>query len=136
MQILGLAFVLIASILGFVGQDILRNPEKYMAPTQIQIEPEALRLLAYIYQLQVKYDLHKVIIGKDGSVGNGLNGIKEDINVIKEFFKLNEVNESSKVAFEKVVLKIPVTYLRNIPETRLGSPYVLAITPEGIMKIK
>ena len=136
MQLLGVGLFLIGSIFVFLGQDIFRNPEKYTSNLQIQIEAEPLRLLKYLYELQVKYDLHKLVIGRDGVLSGNINGIAQDINVIQVFFSLNQVDEKAKLSFEKLLFKIPVTYLRNIPETRSNSPYILSITQEGIAKIK
>jgi hypothetical protein len=134
--VFGFLFLGISSVSFWIGQEIIRKP---IVISQFELEPESLRLLSYLYILQVKNDLHKMIIFKNGSFSEKHNGIDRDINIIQDFFNLQvkgDILEKNVIAFEKLIFKIPVTYLRNIPETRIGSPYVLSVTQEGIAYLK
>ena len=92
---------------------------------------DQLDLLKYFYQLLTKNNMEQLVIGQDGEVSKSQNSLGADVNVIEEFFHITVVQENNKQAFRKLLLSIPDTYLKQIPETRFGSPYVITVTNVG-----
>jgi len=131
----GLLF-LVGGLLSWVGVEIIRNPFQPTSLIQFELDPEPLRLLRLLYQLQTHNNLQKLVIGRDGVMRADTNGIASDINVITELFSIPVADTTSVKAFEALMMKIPLTYLRSIPETRLDSPYVVSVTPEGIAYLR
>jgi len=132
----GALFLLSGGLLSWLGMELIRNPWQPTSLIQFELEPEALRLLRFLYEVQTRNDLSKLIIGRDGAMRADTNGIPKDINVVADFFSIANVDERSASAFEKLLMKIPLTYLRSIPETRLGSPFVVSVTPEGVAYLR
>ena len=141
MQNLGYVLVAVGFLFGSIGglclwygQRLIENPP--ITIQQVKLEPEARRLLQYLYELQTKTGLHKISIGIGGSFDERNNDTSERLNVIKDFFEIKSVQQSNIDAFEKLISKIPATYLLHMPEPRRQRSYVFSVTPEGILYLK
>lgn len=126
---LGCAFVALGGICGWYGRYLIYNP--IIATLPIEVDTEPLRLLNRLNTVQTKYGVHKLIISKDGNVYKNTKDMAVEMNIIKDFFQVGNVDPQLVESFEKLVFAIPSIYLRNIPESRMGSPYILSVTPEG-----
>lgn len=132
--------VFVASFLAFHNMRIQRNELREMvsnlekqASEQIKVlNPQQEKLLMLIHQYQVNLGVRKLIIGLDGHLHfdePSKRNIK--INIADEL--LGGLNSPERAKdFEVIMDRMPPEYLRRIPEMRLGSPYVVTVTEEGI----
>lgn len=127
----GIGFLMSAAgaLLMYVGNE-LRTAAPVAPQAALPIDPEAERLLRRLYELQTRFDLHKVVISRDGTLVRSESGAQE-VNLIEGLLGGNRKDGEAQRALEKLILEIPLTYLRFIPDSRWDGPYVLAVTPEG-----
>ncbi len=129
----GVGFLLTAAggVLVWFGNELRTTPAP-IAISALALDPEAERLLKRIYELQTHHDLYKLVISHDGTLLRPNAPADEpEINLIESLFGGKRGDEQSQRALEKLMLEIPVTYLRNIPQANWDTPYVVAVTPEG-----
>jgi hypothetical protein len=100
---------------------------------ELPLNFKQLRMLEYINAYQNKTNLTKVVITKEGFIFDDEKGQNTNINIIFEVLHLDQNKKEAQKEFENTLLSIPEKLLRMIPETRLGSPFVVAITEEGIV---
>jgi len=103
---------------------------KHKAISLEMLSNQQCSLVLEIWRYQKSNKLNKVIITQEGFFFNDNNSKPTDINLKKII--LGE--KASKDEFEKLILSIPESFLKNIPEMRFGSPYVVMI-PEPVQKL-
>ena len=91
---------------------------------------EQLILLREIWIYQKANKLNKVIIDKEGFVLDDAKEEKTKINLAEKALG----DRGYPLNFQKLMVSMPAQFLRLIPETRWGSPYVVTV-PEDIGKI-
>lgn len=95
------------------------------------LSPQAEKLLSLIYKYQKNLGLNKLIISKeDGALHFDEEERREKykVNFIGELFDIKSDYASRANEFENVMLSVPSNFLKTIPETRFGSPYVVRVT--------
>jgi len=90
-------------------------------------EQEALVL--EIWKYQKSNNLNKVIISRNGFIFDATQNKNTDFNLATKVLGVR----GTELKFEKLITSVPADFLRFIPETRLGSPYIVVI-PEEVRK--
>ena len=88
------------------------------------------RLVREIWKYQKSNRLNKVIINKNGFIFDDAERKETTVNLA---LKVLGNKEGDQFRFENLMLSVPEYFLKLIPETRLGSPYVVTI-PEKARK--
>ncbi|OIO33780.1 MAG: hypothetical protein AUJ70_02550 [Candidatus Omnitrophica bacterium CG1_02_40_15] len=89
-----------------------------------ELSKPQIKFLRKLISYQEVNDLTKVVIGKDGIIFDDKQGKPTGINVISDFLE-KDPNIFVKEDLEKLIYSIPEKYLKFIPETRFGAPYVI-----------
>ena len=92
-----------------------------------ELSPLQRKFLKALAEYQATQNLNKVVIGKDGRLFDDTRKESLDKNVI-ELFLNKDTQTFLESDLEKLIYSIPEKYLRLIPETRYGSPFVLTVT--------
>lgn len=95
-----------------------------------QLNGEQISLVREIWRYQKSNKLDKVIISRDGFIFDGARKQKTSINLADKALG----NRGDQFRFERLILSIPVYFLKQIPETRLDNFYIITI-PEEARKI-
>ncbi len=91
-----------------------------------QLNSYQIALLKEIYKYQKTNGVNKVVIDRVGFIYDNLTGKPTSINV-----SINVLgNRANQGRFEDLIISMPEYFLKRLPETRVGSPYVLAVTEE------
>jgi hypothetical protein len=85
--------------------------------------------LKELERYQLGHHLSKVIVSKDGMIFDDRGHKPTTVNVIESFLKKNK-DTFTETDLEQLIYSIPEKYLRLVPETRFGSPFVLVTTNE------
>lgn len=102
-------------------------------------EPEQ-RLLRLIADCRARYRVDKVVVRRDGSAmgavfGNGQTVPAEGPSPRAAVLP-GEDGPSAAARFEALVAAIPADYLEALPERRLGNPFVLRLTDNGLRYLR
>lgn len=89
---------------------------------------EQLIVLREIWTYQKTNKLNKVIISKGGFVFDEDKEEKTKINLAEKALGGDRGNPPQ---FEKLIVSMPAQFLKQIPETRSGSPYVVHVPEEA-----
>lgn len=130
-------------IFGFIGGLMLYQAIHRGELSELQLKRERLDAISQqqnltgeeLSSLQIKFlkklisyqesnSLTKVIIGKEGIIFDDKQGKPTEISVISSFLE-KDPKIFSKEDLEKLIYSIPEKYLKFIPETRWGAPYVM-----------
>lgn len=95
-----------------------------------QLTGEQLSLVKEIWKYQKTNDFNKVIIAKSGFIFDDEKNEATNINLAERVLG----DRGDQFRFEILITSIPEQFLRLIPETRFGSPYVVNI-PNKVHKI-
>ncbi|OGQ06125.1 MAG: hypothetical protein A2W61_02300 [Deltaproteobacteria bacterium RIFCSPLOWO2_01_44_7] len=141
---LGLILIGIGGFFTYYGQTLLnQNPPVNASLNKKEqgliLEPLQTKLLKTIYKYQSELGLTRLIINrKNGQVlfDEEEKRKKYDINLIRAVYDFPAPYESKAGEFENLILSLPDSLLRHIPETRMDSPFVIQITKEGIAYLK
>jgi len=132
----GPKYGLITAVLLFFGMIVIPlyiHFSSLSERTAVQtLQPQEEALLTIIHKYQVQFSAKKLIIGRTGAIFDDPNRKNTDINVAAELFGSENVSSEQLQEFESLIEGMPENYLRFFPETRLGSPFVVSITEEGI----
>lgn len=113
-------------------EERLNAQMKQSGEANVLLNPLQQKILSYIYNYQTVGNLPKVIISKDGTILDDKQGSDTDKNVIRDIMNRDTADKDAQSAFENLLLSIPEKYLKIIPETRWGSPFVVKVTEDGI----
>jgi len=129
--IIGLLCGIIASsfMLGY-KLGVSQSSSSKQEMTLEQLDDNQISLVREIWKYQKSNKLNKVIISRDGFIFDGAEKKKTTINLADKVLG----NRGDQFRFERLILSIPAYFLKQIPETRLDSPYVVTI-PEEARKI-
>lgn len=83
-------------------------------------------LVNTIWEYQKSNNIQKVIINRNGFIFDEANKQNTSINLIEKILG----SSGTELQFERLILEIPSSLLRLLPELRLGSPYVVTIPEE------
>jgi hypothetical protein len=130
-------------IFGFISGLMLYQAIHRSELSELQLKGERLDAIAQqqnltgeeLSSLQIKFlkkliiyqesnKLTKVVIGKDGIIFDDKQSKPTEINVIRNFLE-KDPSIFVKEDLEKLIYSIPEKYLKFIPETRWGAPYVM-----------
>jgi len=102
------------------------------------LPPQQERILFLIYKNQLQLGVRKLILGRNGDIYSDDPKLRESlkVNLIKELFGSAADPKAYQNEFEAAVEAIPERYLKKFAEMRLDSPFVVAITDEGIKYIR
>ena len=95
-----------------------------------QLNEDQISLVREIWKYQKSNRLNKVIICKDGFIFDEANKKETTINLSGKVLG----NRGDQYRFERLILSIPVYFLKRIPVTIFGNRYVVTI-PEKARKI-
>ena len=140
MKLLSLgAWIRIITILGFIlvlafnrGYSIGFNKGKSESAISVEtpslqgLTSEQKNLLRKIWTYQNEHKINKVVIDKEGFVFDDVKKEKTKINLAEK--ALGDKGYPSN--FQKLMVSMPAQFLKLIPETRWGSPYVVSVTEE------
>lgn len=136
----GLAIMTIGGYMAKDGWEALTKLKDKTSAIQSKIlKPQEEKLLSVIYKYQKDFGLNKLIIYRTDGVlffDNEEQRKKYQINIIAEVYNITKEYQSYSQQLEALILSIPEDYLRQIPENRWDSPYVIAITEKGIEYLK
>lgn len=136
---LGIALIGIGTFFTIFGKEMLSNkPTQTIISPQKILSPQAEKLLSIIYKYQKEFSRKKLIIGREGILYFDEPEMrnKYKINILGEVYDISSNYTAREAEFEALILDIPAEFLRQIPEMRLDSPYVVSITDEGIKYLK
>jgi hypothetical protein len=112
-----------------------RNQMVATAPHPI-LSPSQERLLSLIDKYQRQYSTRKLIITRS----NGSLHFDEDLNKGKDISLIQDlygsINSVNQQQFEELMDSMPPEYVRFLPEMRLDSPFVVAITDAGLAYLR
>ena len=139
--ILGIILGAIGLFFMYYGQSIINTKQNSSPTTTSQriLSPQAEKLLSLIYKYQKDLGLNKLIISKeDGTLhfDEEERRKKYKVNFIGDLFDIKSDYATRANEFENIMLSIPSNFLKTIPETRLGSPYVVSITEDGVAYLR
>lgn len=105
---------------------------------QIILSTQEEKLLSILYKYQKDFGLDKMIVGRDGTLyfNDKTNTEKHGINIIGDLYNINKDYSVKESEFEKLMLSIPDTYLKTIPEMFACNPFVVRVTRSGIAYLK
>ena len=92
-----------------------------------QLSNDQLSLVKEIWKYQKENGLNKVIINRDGVI---FDEIRNEPTTIYLTSKVSSIPKRDRFRFEQLLLSIPTFFLKQIPETRWGAPYVVTISEE------
>lgn len=92
-----------------------------------QLNDDQISLVREIWKYQKSNKLNKVVISRDGFIFDDAEKKKTTINLAERVLG----NRGDQFRFERLILSIPVYFLKQIPETRLDGPYVVTISEEA-----
>lgn len=95
--------------------------------TSGQLSNDQLLLVREVWRYQKENKLNKVVINKDGVIFDDAKKEPTTINLISKV----SIPEGDYFRFEQLILSIPAFFLKQIPETRLGAPYVVTVPEEA-----
>ena len=96
-----------------------------------QLSADQALLVKEIWNYQRSNRLSKVIINRNGFIFDDIEKKETTINLALRVLGQMR-NDQSR--FENLILSIPIFFLRQIPETRWGAPYVVTV-PEEVRKL-
>lgn len=121
---IGIFLAAVGSFLVYYGQNLLRtsstlSPAGQTGGAQVLrvLSPQQERLLRVIHKYQVDFGADKLVIAAE-ALGAGADPAARNRE------------------FEILMNGLPLEYLRQLPEMRLGSPFVVTITDAGIGYLK
>lgn len=99
------------------------------------ITPAQERLLKLVGKYQGQFAATKLVIGRGGTlIFDGQPERGKDVNFIIELY--GTMDPATQQNFINLMEGIPLEYLRHLPETRLNSPFVVALTDRGMAFLK
>lgn len=108
--------------------------EPILFPRTILTEEQE-RLLRIIAEHQRKFGVPKLRISRDGAYlirpDKGIWVQVREANIGLELFGSQKLEAHRLREFEPIMDAMPEEYLRRIPESVYGDPFVVAVTPEG-----
>jgi len=94
------------------------------------LSPPQTKLLRLLGKYQEQFSVHKLIVGRDGSLYfDGDQDKGKDVNFVRELF--GKIDPIRLANFEDLMESMPPEYVRFFPEMRLDSPFVVGITEAG-----
>jgi hypothetical protein len=97
--------------------------------------PVQIRLLSLIEKYQQQFATKKLIIGRDGGLYFDDDPKKgNDINLARDVY--GYIDPIRLTNFQDLMEEMPIEYLRFLPESRLGNPFVVNITEMGSRYLK
>ena len=93
-----------------------------------QLSADQALLVKEIWNYQRSNSLSKVIINRNGFIFDDIERKETTINLA---LRVLGQKRSDQSRFENLILSIPIFFLRQIPETRTGSPYVMTVPEEA-----
>jgi len=134
--VLGLILIGIGGFLTYYGQDMLGRTGQPSAVVEVSpaLSPRQERLLELIAAYQRQFAAEKLIISRrNGSLHFDSDPERgKDISVLKDLFGKSAKPEERSVEFQNLMESLPPEYVRFFAETRLDSPFVVAVTPRGL----
>lgn len=104
-----------------------QNSHSEQEITLDQLSADQALLIKEIWRYQKENELNKVVISKDGVIFDDAKKQPTNINLISK----TSIPEGDYFRFEQLILSIPTFFLKQIPETRWGSPYVVTVPEEA-----
>lgn len=101
------------------------NNRQELSSGQLTGEQEALAV--EIWRYQKSNNLDKVIISENGFIFDDIKKENTTINLADKVLGIRRM----PLRFERLMLSIPATFLKMIPETRWGSPFVVSVPKEA-----
>lgn len=95
-----------------------------------QLSSDQLGLVREIWKYQKQNKLNKVVINRNGYIFDDIQNKETNVNLALKVLGQKRGDQSR---FENLMLSIPTFFLKQIPEMRLGNPYVVII-PEDARK--
>ena len=92
-----------------------------------QLNHNQISLVREIWKYQKSNKLNKIVISRDGFIFDDVEKKKTTINLADRVLG----NRGDQFRFERLILSIPVYFLKQIPKTRLDSSYVVTISEEA-----
>ena len=136
----GLAIMTIGGYMAKDGWDEWTKSKNKAGTASFRIlKPQEEKLLTVIYKYQKDFGLNKLIISKSDGILFFDDEEKRkihQINIIGEVYGITKDHKAYSREFENLILNIPGDCLKQIPENRWDSPYVVMITERGIEYIK
>jgi hypothetical protein len=140
--VIGALLLGLAAVLAYYGQELLRkgfgsqgerpDGQPYTAQAPV-LDPQKEKLLTLIHKYQVQLGASKLIVLRDGRIyDDQTRSIIAGIDLGSELFGAGSSPAVRGPQFERLMESMPSEYLRMIPESRLGSPFVVTITEAGI----
>ncbi len=140
---LGLVLMGIGGFFTYYGQTLLgQHPVDSSVSTKeskLILAPLQVKLLKTIYKYQSDLGLSRAIINRENGqlfFDEEKKRKKYDFNLIRDVYDLPAPYEPKAGEFENLILSLPDSLLRHIPEMRFGSPFVVQITSDGIAYLK
>ena len=133
----GAVLIAIGSILVYYGQDLIRQtrenaPHVASVPTpQVILSPPQEKLLRLLWEHQEKHAALKLVVSREGMIVTPRITKAPTENLLTALFSVKEGDLPRAKEFEVLMEELPDVYLRRLPETRVGSPFVVAVTEEG-----
>lgn len=103
---------------------------------ELSLSPQQEKLLRLIDKYMLQFGANKLMIALDGLIKFDEPSRKDiKINIADELFEEENSYERAK-QLETLMDSMPPEYLRRLPESRLGSPFVVIITDAGRKYLK
>ena len=141
--LMGVFLIGSGSFLVYYGQDLVRRRDtspvisSAFTPVRPILTPPQEKLLTLLWRYQRDFAARKLIVSRDGALHVDEPERKNfEVNLLPELYNAKEADESRAREFETLMEQLPPEYLRQLPEARWDSPFVVNVTEAGVQYLR